>query len=244
VARRLSAAALIVALAVPGVAVAQSTAGIVGTVQDSAGVRIPDVEIVVDGERRLRTDSSGVFEANSLQPGTFKLRARRIGYFPQESKVATRAGETARITIVLERRPVMLDTIAVEAKQECAMRRFEGFACRRRTGKGVYLDIDAIDSINPRFPVDVFRGQPGFRVDAGRSGLVLVATRGWHCIRTLVNGYPPSLQNPVPSWPNTMIAVEMYSSPDDVPEQYQRYILPPKRCSMIIYWTQVRPRRR
>lgn len=237
---------LILALAQPGLAHAQSTARIVGTVQDTIGIRIADAEIVIDGERRIRTDSSGAFTAADVRAGKVTLRARRIGYFPRELEVTTRAGETTRISIALDRRPVLLDTVAVSAGATCSMRRFEGFACRRRIGKGVYFDVDAIDSINPRYPQDVIRGQPGFRVDAGRgraSPLTVEATSGWRCVRTLVNGYPPTRANQPPRWPNEMIGVEIYADPDDVPEEYQRYIVPPSRCSMIIYWTQVRPRR-
>lgn len=227
----------------PGVTSAQS-ARIVGTVQDTTGRRIQDAEVIVDGQRRVRTDSAGTFDIVDLRPGEVSLRVRRLGHYPQERDVTVRAGEVTRITIVLDRRPVRLDTVAVTADAACAMRRFDGFACRRRTGKGVYFDVDAIDSINPRFPEDIFRGQPGFRIDAAPRGLMLVATSGWRCVTKLANGYPPSLQNPLPRWPNEIIGVEIYQRPDDVPGEYQRYIPPPKRCSLVIYWTQVRPRRR
>jgi hypothetical protein len=236
-------ATFMVMLVLSGVAQAQSTARIAGIVQDTAGVRIADAEIVVDGERRIRTDSSGGFVVTDVRTGNVTLRARRIGYFPREHEVTTRAGETTRLSIVLDRRPVLLDTVAVTAGASCSMRRFEGFACRRRSGKGVYFDVDAIDSINPRYPQDLFRGQPGFRVDAVRGGLAVVSTSGWRCIRLLVNGYPPTGANLPPRWPNDMIGLEIYRDPDDVPGEYQRYVAPPRRCSLINYWTLVRPRR-
>jgi hypothetical protein len=240
---RRATATCILLLAQAGLAQAQSTARIAGIVQDTTGIRIADAEIVVDGERRVRTDSSGSFTIADVRIGKVALRARRIGYFPREQEVTTRAGETTRISIALDRRPVLLDTIAVAAGASCSMRRFEGFACRRRSAKGVYFDVDAIDSINPRYPQDLFRGQPGFRVDAVRGGLGVVATSGWRCLRVLVNGYPPTGANRPPRWPNEIIGVEIYRDPDDVPGEYQRYVAPPRRCSMIIYWTLVRPRR-
>jgi hypothetical protein len=223
--------------------VSMAQGAIAGAVRDSAGVGLADAEVILDGRRGIRTASTGEFHVMDLRPGKVKLRVRRVGYEPRELEVAVRANEITRVTVVLDRRAILLDTIAVAASTKCAMRTFDGFYCRRKNGSGVFFDVEAIDSVNPRFPADMFRGVEGFRVDASPSGLRAVATTGWRCLRTLANGYPPSLQNPLPRWANEMIGLEIYADPNDVPGEYQRYIVPPRRCSLVNYWTQVRPRR-
>jgi hypothetical protein len=233
-------AASIGALLLPCIAAAQA-AGLTGTVVDTSNAPLVDAEIIANGNRRARTDAAGAFRLDGLSAGTVSLRVRRLGYIAMQQDVSLREGEVAHVRVVLTPRPVMLDTIAITG--DCERFRFSGFACRRRAGNGVYIDQNALDSINPRFPVDVFRGLYGFRVDAGRSGLVVVPTRGWRCLATLANGRPPSLANPAPRWPNEILGVEIYAHADSVPKEYQHYSWKGvKRCSLINYWTQLPPR--
>jgi hypothetical protein len=234
-------APLVVASVFPCIAAAQATTGLVGTVVDTANAPIVDAEIVANGNRRARTDAAGAFRLDGLSSGTVSLRVRRLGFIAMDQDVALREGEVTRIRVMLTPRPVLLDTIAITG--DCERFRFSGFACRRRAGNGVYIDQNAIDSINPRFPVDVFRGLYGFRVDAGRIGLVVVPTRGWRCLSTLANGRPPSRANPIPRWPNEILGVEIYAHADSVPREYQHYSWQgATRCSLIPYWTQLPPR--
>jgi len=220
---------------------AQTGAGsISGFVRDTAGRPLADAEVTVN-ERRARTDSSGAFRIADLLAGSYEVRARRIGHIPEVKSVVVREGESASVVFALRRRPVMLDTIRVTA--ECARFRFEGFVCRRRAGHGAYFDVDAIDSINPRFPQDILRDLPGFRVVAVRNGLGVEPLTGWRCLVQLANGAPISLQNPLPKWPNEIIGVEAYARFDDVPPEYQHYAWRGKRCSLIVYWTVVRGRK-
>lgn len=233
----------IITLLLPCIAAAQTPTGLIGTVVDTSNAPIVDAEVIADGSRRARTDVAGTFRLDGLSGGTVSLRVRRLGYIAMEQDVTLREGQLTNIRVVLTPRPVLLDTIAITA--DCERFRFSGFACRRRAGNGVYIDQNGIDSINPRFPVDVFRGLYGFRVDAGRSGLVLVATRGWRCLSTLANGRPPSRANPLPRWPNEILGVEIYAYADSVPKEYQHYSWQGmKRCSLVNYWTQLPPRGR
>jgi hypothetical protein len=236
-----SPAASIVALLLPCIAAAQATTGLTGTVVDTSNTPIVDAEVIANGNRRARTGAAGAFRLDGLSAGTVSVRVRRLGYIAMEQEATLRAGEVTNIRVVLTPRPVLLDTIAITG--ECERFQFSGFACRRRGGNGVYIDQNAIDSINPRFPVDVFRGLYGFRVDASPRGLVVVPTRGWHCLTTLANGRPPSLANPAPRWPNEILGVEIYAHGDSVPKVYQHYSWKgSKRCSLINYWTQLPPR--
>ena len=88
----------------------------------------------------------------------------------------------------------------------------------------------------------------GFRtaVRGTRSGPVRVveANPPWGCIARLVDGRPTSGATPIPELPTDLIAMEVYSRPDSVPPEYQKYTWPnggitrSGRCSVIVYWTQ------
>jgi hypothetical protein len=229
-----------------GFEVARAQGSIAGTVRDSVGGPLADVEVIITSvQRRVRTDSAGKFTIAELPAGSYDLRFRKLGFLVFESKVRIRNGATTASNLVLFRRPVMLDTVRVTA--ECHRFQFEGFVCRRRnsTKGGVFFDADAIDSANPRFPKDIFREVPGFRVVAARGGLGLEALTGWRCVAEIVNGRLPTLQNPMPRWPKDMIGVEIYANVNDVPAEYRMFVdtMTYKRCSLVNYWTTPRPRR-
>ena len=230
---------------------AHSQGVIMGIVRDSLKRPVGDVEVVVASpERRVRTDSAGRFTIAGLDGGTYNLRARRIGYFPTETKVKLATNSTASTVIELERRPVLLDTVQVTAS--CPRFEFAGFACRRRgmgsTGRAFFFDVDAIDSVQPRFPIDMIRAVPGLRVVAVRGGLGLQSLTDWKCgVVVLANGKRPSLQNPLPRWPNETIGIEVYPTAKDVPAEYGQFMgIGGHRsdCGLVNYWTVVRPRRR
>lgn len=242
---------LALALALPAAVRAQAT--ITGVVRDTAKRPIADAEVmIIAPEMRVRTDSSGAFRISGLAAGTYEVRARRIGYFPAQTKVVLRERTTKPLIFELPSRTVMLDTVTVTSR--CADTEFGGFLCRQRKGSGVFMDIEQIDSAKPRFPADLFR-RPGFRVEAatGRNGgLRVVPLTGWRCMKALVNGRPPSLTNPVPSWPNVIVGLEIYANPDSIPTEYQRYQwsqvkmgrqMVNARCSLTVYWTTRRPNR-
>ena len=191
---------LLLAMALP--AAVQAQGSINGLVRDSLKQPVVDVEVtVVSTDRRVRTDSAGRFTIASLDAGTYNLRARRIGYFPAEIRVKLAANSAKSVDIELERRPILLDTVNVTAS--CARFDFAGFACRRRgmgnSGHAYFFDVDAIDSVQPRFPIDMIRAVPGYRVVAVRNGLGLQSLTDWKCaVVVLANGKRPSRQNPLP----------------------------------------------
>jgi carboxypeptidase family protein len=216
------------------------TGMIAGVVRDTAGRLIADVEVTVSPlDRRTRTDSSGQFRFTELPESSYLVRVRHLGFFPAEQRASLRTGEIVLLTFVLVDRAATLDTVHVTA--QCPRFKFEGFLCRKGTGAGDYMDERAIDSSGARFPALLLQGHPGFRVVPHRGRLVVESTTGWRCVTTLVNGYPPTRANPLPNWPGDMRGLEIYERRQDVPVEYQPYS---GRCSLIVYWTLVRPRKK
>jgi hypothetical protein len=243
-------AGILLLLAVTAPLRAQSGA-IAGVVRDSAGSPLVAADVTIrPADARTRTDSLGRFSFANLRPGEYAVRARFIGYSPVEVAARVVADSQTSVTFVLAARVVQLDTVVATA--ECHRFRVEGFFCRQRAGKGLYLDIDDIDAANLGYPGvgDLFWGIEGYRVDTDAMGRRYpVATSGWRCLVTLINGRPATRANPAPPTLDYVVGAEIYTDPDDVPVEYQHYIWmprqgrqPARRCSVVVYWTNVRGR--
>lgn len=137
--RRLSAAAAFLAL-VPAWAYAQQQGTITGHVFD-AGTKqpVPAVQVSVLGTFRGGvTDEKGEYTIRALTPGTFKVRAQRIGYQPEEQSVTVTAGGVATADFSLNQRAVSLDVTVVTASGETQRVRESGVL----TGR---LQVDSLN---------------------------------------------------------------------------------------------------
>ncbi|MDB4917950.1 MAG: hypothetical protein JWM95_5594 [Gemmatimonadetes bacterium] len=227
---------------------AQATGRIAGIVRNDSGRVLSGADVTLrPTEKRTKTDSAGRFEFGELAPGTYTVRARRLGNDPREAEVQLRADTMARLSLTLKTRRVVLDTVLVVGAT-CSAVTYEGFLCRRRNnGHGQFLDFTAIDSLDSGYAGlgDVFRNLKGFRVEVDRNGSRRpIATEGWKCLASVVNGREVSRANPLPAQLDEVIAVEIYASPNDAPEAYQRMVwtdtrgrTPSRRCSLVVYWT-------
>jgi hypothetical protein len=238
---------VLLALLFPLPAATQSTRGatIAGTVRDSAAQPIADADIIVQhGKHRTRSDSAGNYVLTGLSGGVHVVAARKVGYAPARWDVSVSKSGRMEVNFVLNRH-VQLDTVNVVAVKDCPAHSFDGFMCRRASRRGLFLDYDDIDERGGYTTADIFRGIPGFRVDVRptRYGPVSVATTTAYtgCISSLVDGRPVSSESLVPLKPYELSGIEVYLSPDSVPEPYRRFTWPKgaahRRCSMVIYWT-------
>jgi hypothetical protein len=249
----LSVAVLALGIALP--AVAQQTTGtgggtITGTVRDSAERPVPNADVIAHpGERRTRTDSTGRFAFAGLDPDNYTVRARKLGFAPEDYDVKLSKNGKVDITLRLAVRMPMLDTVTIRADRKCPEFTLEGFVCRRQSAHGVYMDYTDIDDKEAIYTADLFRDIQGFReavVPSREVGLRRVVRNRlpWGCIHSLVNGRDVTPANPVPEYPWELVALEVYARPDSVPDQFQRYTWPAGditrsgRCSVVVYWTQ------
>jgi carboxypeptidase family protein len=225
-------------------------ATLTGTVRDSLAKPIANAEVVAQPDaHRTRTDSGGRFAFTALDGGRYTVRARKLGYAPAEWTADLSKDGRLDITLVLNRQFPTLDTVFVRADGQCSPFSLDGFSCRRKSAKGLYLDYTDIDDKGTTFTGDLFRDIDGFReeVRSSRFGPVRIPVplTGWRCLNQLVDGRPLSGANRVPELSADVVAMEVYKSPDDVPTEYQRYTwMPPNarfggRCSLVVYWTQL-----
>jgi hypothetical protein len=244
-------ALLLALLGSTGILGAQQTTGgtITGSVRDSAQRPVAGADVVAQpGAHRTRTDSAGHFVFYELGPDRYTVRARKLGFAPEEWDVKLSKGGKVDVQLVLKNTMVSLDTITIRADRECSRWSLDGFVCRKRGGKGVFLDYTDIDEKEPVWTADIFFGMKGFRTDVQRTPYgpqrVVAHHLRWGCVSMLVDGRPAGGARRVPDNPYELVAVEAYASPDSVPKEYQEYTWPASgnlvrsgRCSVIVFWT-------
>ena len=134
--------------------IAQGPTGTVaGQVVDSATRQgLAGVSVVVEGTGRgAVTRDDGTFTIGSVPPGTFTVRARRIGYGTQALPVTVTAGSTANITFALERQAAVLEQMVVV-----------GYNTQRRgaiTGAVATIDTTALKSRRVPTVAQALQGQ-------------------------------------------------------------------------------------
>ena len=169
-----------------GVARAQAPTGpsaprelaILGSVFDTVGAPIADVELAVVGTAVVRrTDGGGEFRLPPLRPARYVLRARRIGYVARDVEVDGSAGDTLTLTLSLTPSAPVLTPVVVE-ERETAMRhpKLAGFYERMRTAASPpssFVTRAQIERMNPRHVSDVVKSR-GPRAAACLGGKVYV----------------------------------------------------------------------
>ena len=108
---------LVVAALTPGALRAQGT--LTGVVRDTAGRPISDAAVALDpgeGMRYTRADGQGRFRFTRVPAGSHILRGAMIGYRPKDRPLVMTA-KALHVEIVLERVPLLLDTLAIVARR-------------------------------------------------------------------------------------------------------------------------------
>ena len=125
-------AGLFVALSAPtGIALAQASGTIRGTVTDSTNGRgVPGVQITIFGTTRgAVTNDRGVYTLTAVPAGAANLRAQRLGYSTLTHAVTVVAGEAVTADFVL--RPVA--TVALRRSSRSATARRAARTSRARS---------------------------------------------------------------------------------------------------------------
>jgi hypothetical protein len=179
------------------------------------------------------TDEGGRFTVVVSAGDTARIVVRAVGFAPDSLFVAIGARDTS-IAIPLRRVATALaaDTVRGRGRQD------NGFADRRATGKGIFLDRAALEKKNAATVVDLLRSMPGVQVRPRGFGAEY-EVRFDRCTNPVVfldgqefRGFRPSealrLVNTA-----SLVAVEVYSSPSRLPPQFRTM----DSCAAIVLWT-------
>jgi hypothetical protein len=98
---------------------APSTATLAGVVRDSTGRAVGDAEVILrDANRGTRTNENGEFTLAGVQPGTYLVWFRRLGYTSVEYNWLARTGERTEVKVKLSPIAQTLDPVIVRADEE------------------------------------------------------------------------------------------------------------------------------
>ena len=130
-----SAALLSLVLATSGAAQLRP-GGIAGTVKDSLGVPIPDVEVTaIAASRTVRTDSAGNFVLGDITSGKIDVSFRRLAYSPAIVLITVPPADTTEIEVTLGVAAQQLTGVVVQASPD-KLRQLVAFEARRKRGIG------------------------------------------------------------------------------------------------------------
>lgn len=94
-------------------------AALVGVVKDTSGAPIADAEVVMrDQGRGARTDAQGRFTLAGVEPGTYRIWFRRLGFASIEYTWAARPAERTEVTVSLVPIPRSLNPVVVRAQED------------------------------------------------------------------------------------------------------------------------------
>ena len=137
-----------------------------GRVLDEEGAPVPGVlvrAVRIQAESLVRgaeTDDLGYFHLESLDPGSYRLEASRLGFESRERVVEVEAGSRRVLEIVLPTRAVVLEGINVEAERSRERMRFEeeaGATVRELAGRQI-KSIPGLVEADPLRAVEVLPG--------------------------------------------------------------------------------------
>ena len=130
--RWLAALATALALVAPPVGSAQQTASVEGRIRDEQGVAVYSATVLLVRSDSLRffaeSDRLGFFRAPAVLPGSYTLRASRIGHADFTRELTVVAGARVEVDVVIPRAAVELVGVGVEAARSRAQIRFEEIA--------------------------------------------------------------------------------------------------------------------
>ncbi|MFL5613126.1 MAG: carboxypeptidase regulatory-like domain-containing protein [Gemmatimonadaceae bacterium] len=211
--------------------------------QPIAGAR---VELQNSGAA-TKTRANGEFTLDSLPSGTQTLEIRQLGFSPTEVAVELSQTSPQSVTVKLADYVPVLSEMRVTASREHGLSDV-GFADRKRSGMGYYLDSDQLKNRQMTQFSDMLRTVPGIRVQPGANGTNIISssrdpTGG--CVTFYVDGAPWQQMTPgdLDTYvrPEEVAALEVYNGAT-TPAQFQSAGM--SACTTVVIWTERRINRK
>lgn len=194
-----------------------------------------------------KTRANGEFTLDSLPSGTQTLEVRQLGFSPTEVAVELSSASPQSVTVKMSDYVPVLSEMRVTAARERGLNDV-GFADRKKTGMGYYLDSDALKGRQTTQFSDMLRTVPGIRVQpAGNGTNVVTSSRDptGGCVTFYVDGAPWQQMTPgdLDTYvrPEEVAALEVYNG-STTPPQFQQ---PGQTgCTTVVIWTERRVNRK
>jgi hypothetical protein len=215
-----------------------------GTVRDSAGAPIPEVDVAIVSQRVLgRTNDRGEFTLQRVRAGKLQLSVRRLGFEPQMIPIEYPAGAADTLHVVLREHPLLVEGMQVSVLERRRQVAIEEFYRRRAKGSGMFVSREEIESRHPLKVTDALRDLPGLRFERGRGGTMLrflnSASQRRDCTpQYWIDGVRvPNFE--IDDLPVRDIeGIELYEGPSTVPMQFSHFG-GQTACGTIVVWSRV-----
>lgn len=200
---------------------------------------------------RTFTDEGGFFVLASPDPGSFFLRAERMGFSSRVDGIFE-LGEGGRLMVEfrLRKAPIALDTLNIAVERRDPKLRLLGFYDRQRAGFGRFIGPEELESRAAVQATDLFRMIPRVRVNErpfGNSTITIagsLSARGTPCYpRVLIDGFVVSRGGPEAARPDLWVSpgeitgIEVYRGSAETPLQFGGGS---DSCGVILIWTGMR----
>ena len=221
---------------------------------------IADGTIVLTASRgawqaTAHTDSAGNFAFDVVTPGSYRLRASRLGYRDAGGDVRLTGDSSVTLEVRMAVQTVALQPVTVVARSERRMSpEMRGFYDRMRHGPGHFITRDHIEARHASRLTDVLRTLPNIRAATSRTGMsrstLSHGSNGGRCsLVFFVDGI--RLNQPAPPGMRAMeLVIDDYVSPGDVEgiEVYRgqsetpaQFITGNVHCGTVVIWTRRGP---
>jgi hypothetical protein len=194
-----------------------------------------------------KTRANGDFTLDSLPSGTQTIEVRQLGFSPTEVAVELSSTSPQNVTVKMADYVPVLSEMRVTAQRERGLNDV-GFADRKKTGMGYYLDADQIKMRQTTQFSDMLRTVPGIRVQpAGNGTNVVTSSRDptGGCVTFYVDGAPWQQMTPgdLDTYvrPEEVAALEVYNGAT-TPPQFQQ--AGQSGCTTVVIWTERRINRK
>lgn len=228
-----------------GPAAAQTTSGkasLVGVVFSSPGnAPIPGAAVQLDTSSwRTVADVQGRFELDGVEPGTYVLHIRAVGYDEGAWRVRLHPDHVTTHSFSLDQQVVDLPGVAVNGRVPLSARRYLDFERRRKSGNGAFFTQEDIESANPATLVDI-----------------LVTVRGVQQVCLVNDCVPKMVRSPPGCYPQYFIdgnestayfarhtppkdvkGIEIYRGSAEIPGEFGGSN---SACGVIVIWTKSSP---
>jgi hypothetical protein len=217
----------------------RGTSRVAGRVVNKQGQPVAGARVTVAGSGIVALSSAtGEFALDSLAAGTQSLEIRKLGYGVTEQPLELSSGAPVSVMVRMNDYVPTLATVRVEAERNALEE--VGYANRKKTGGGYYMDGDNLRTEALRFS-DVMRSAPGLKVSPtgnGRTYAIQSSRDPRGCVNFVVDGTkwmevePGDIDDFVR--PDELRAVEIYN-PTSVPAQFQT--VGRSSCATVVVWT-------
>lgn len=231
----------------PCAVAAQVRAGhLSGTVIDrtTGSGLVADIQLV-DGGRRVMTDSVGAYSFPDLPAGIVRFLVRARGFPTTRVAVALVRGEALSRNIELDSTTVRADGaqplpgVAVAAPAP-PLPRYVDFERRRLNGRGQYLVKDDIEKAGYASLQDAMRGLRGVNVECGGGNgcMIRMARAPMRCSpEYIIDERTDNTFGPYTAI-RDIEGIEVYTGPSDVPGEFAGRSA---GCGVVVVWTRSGP---